>query len=158
MRTPGASGLDLQRRLAGNGNPKPIIFLTGHRDIPMTVQAMKAGAVDFLTKPVRAQTLHDAVIAAIAMDTARRAESSMVERLNTVTPREGEVLHGVARGRLNNPIAFDLGIIEATVELNRGRGMHKMEAASIGELIRSEARRVGKEGGSTCKSRWAEVH
>src|SRR3546814_7392975 len=80
MRTPGASGLDLQRRLAGNGNPKPIIFLTGHRDIPMTVQAMKAGAVDFLTKPVRAQTLHDAVIAAIAMDTARRAESSMVER------------------------------------------------------------------------------
>src|SRR3546814_14025038 len=68
----------------------PIIFLTGHRDIPMTVQAMKAGAVDFLTKPVRAQTLHDAVIAAIAMDTARRAESSMVERLNTVTPREGD--------------------------------------------------------------------
>src|SRR3546814_9886714 len=94
----------------------------------MTVQAMKAGAVDFLTKPVRAQTLHDAVIAAIAMDTARRAESSMVERLNTVTPREGEVLHGVARGRLNNPIAFDLGIIEATVELHRGRGMHKMRS------------------------------
>src|SRR3546814_14446526 len=80
----------------------------------MTVQAMKAGAVDSLTKPVRAQTLHDAVIAAIAMDTARRAESSMVERLNTVTPREGEVLHGVARGRLNTPIAFDLGLIEAT--------------------------------------------
>src|SRR3546814_8242798 len=72
----------------------------------------------------------------LAVDTSRRAEASMVERLNTVTPREGEVLHGVARGRLNNPIAFDLGIIEATVELHRGRGMHKMEAASIGELIR----------------------
>src|SRR3546814_19237023 len=76
MRTPGASGLDLQRRLAGNGNPKPIIFLTGHRDIPMTVQAMKAGAVDFLTKPVRAQTLYATVIAAIALATARRAECS----------------------------------------------------------------------------------
>src|SRR3546814_15311307 len=96
---------------------------------------MKAGAVDFLTKPVRAQTLHDAVIAAIAMDTARRAESSMVERLITVTTREGEVMHGVARGRLNNPIAFDLGLSEATVELHRGRGLPKSAAASNGSLI-----------------------
>jgi FixJ family two-component response regulator len=140
VRMPGVSGLDLQRQLAGNGNPKPIIFLTGHGDIPMTVQAMKAGAVDFLTKPVRDQTLLDAVIAAIAMDAARRAESAVVERnverLNTLTPREREVLQGVARGRINKQSAFDLGISEATVKLHRGRGMRKMEAASIGELIR----------------------
>src|SRR3546814_17211983 len=98
MRTPGASGLDLQRRLAGNGNPKPLIFLTGHRDIPMTVQAMKAGAVDFLTKPARAPTLHDAVIAAIALDTARPADTSKVERHNPHTLRAGAVLQGVALG------------------------------------------------------------
>lgn len=141
VRMPGASGLDLQRQLAGNGNPKPIIFLTGHGDIPMTVQAMKAGAVDFLTKPVRDQTLLDAVIAGIAIDAARRAEAVVVkrnvERLETLTPREREVLHQVARGRLNKQIAFDLGISEVTVKLHRGNVMRKMEAASIGELIRT---------------------
>ena len=92
VRMPGASGLDLQHHLAQSGNPKPIIFLTGHGDIPMTVQAMKAGAVDFLTKPVRDQTLLDAVIAGIAMDAAQRAEAAVVkrnvERLETLTPRE----------------------------------------------------------------------
>ena len=100
VRMPGASGLDLQHHLARNGNPKPIIFLTGHGDIPMTVQAMKAGAVDFLTKPVRDQTLLDALTAGIAMDAARRAEAVVVkrnvERLETLTPREREVLHEVA--------------------------------------------------------------
>ena len=141
VRMPGASGLDLQHHLAQNGNPKPIIFLTGHGDIPMTVQAMKAGAVDFLTKPVRDQTLLDAVIAGIAMDAARRAEAVVVkrnvERLETLTPREREVLREVARGRLNKQIAFDLGISEVTVKLHRGNVMRKMEAASIGELIRA---------------------
>ena len=141
VRMPGASGLDLQRHLAQTGNPKPIIFLTGHGDIPMTVQAMKAGAVDFLTKPVRDQTLLDAVIAGIAMDAARRAEAAVVkrnlERLETLTPREREVLYQVARGRLNKQIAFDLGISEVTVKLHRGNVMRKMEAASIGELIRA---------------------
>ena len=141
VRMPGASGLDLQRQLAQCGNPKPIIFLTGHGDIPMTVQAMKAGAVDFLTKPVRDQTLLDAVIAGIAMDAARRAEAVVVkrnvERLETLTPREREVLHEVARGRLNKQIAFNLGISEVTVKLHRGNVMRKMEAASIGELIRA---------------------
>ncbi|MFI0842886.1 response regulator transcription factor [Mesorhizobium sp. IMUNJ 23232] len=141
VRMPGASGLDLQRQLAQNGNLKPIIFLTGHGDIPMTVQAMKAGAVDFLTKPVRDQTLLDAVIASIAMDAARRAEAVVVkrnvERLETLTPREREVLHEVARGRLNKQIAFNLGISEVTVKLHRGNVMRKMEAASIGELIRA---------------------
>ncbi|MGO4833206.1 response regulator transcription factor, partial [Rhizobiaceae sp. 2RAB30] len=96
VRMPGASGLDLQHHLAQNGNFKPIIFLTGHGDIPMTVQAMKAGAVDFLTKPVRDQTLLDAVTAAIAMDAAQRAEAVVVkrnvDRLETLTAREREVL------------------------------------------------------------------
>jgi FixJ family two-component response regulator len=141
VRMPGASGLDLQLHLAQTGNPKPIIFLTGHGDIPMTVQAMKAGAVDFLTKPVRDQTLLDAVIAGVAMDAERRAASAVVkrnlERLDTLTPREREVLHQVARGRLNKQIAFDLGISEVTVKLHRGNVMRKMEAASIGELIRA---------------------
>jgi FixJ family two-component response regulator len=141
VRMPGASGLDLQRQLAGNGNPKPIIFLTGHGDIPMTVQAMKAGAVDFLTKPVRDQTLLDAVIAGVEMDAARRAQAAIVKRnvkrLETLTPREREVLQEVARGRLNKQIAFDLGISEVTVKLHRGNVMRKMEAASIGELIRT---------------------
>lgn len=141
IRMPGASGLDLQQHLARNGNPKPIIFVTGHGDIPMTVQAMKAGAVDFLTKPVRDQTLLDAVFAGIAMDGARRAEAAIVkrsiERLATLTPREREVLREVARGRLNKQIAFDLGISEVTVKLHRGNVMRKMQAASIGELIRA---------------------
>jgi FixJ family two-component response regulator len=141
VRMPGSSGLDLQHRLARNGNPKPIIFLTGHGDIPMTVQAMKAGAIDFLTKPVRDQTLLDAVIAAIAADARRRAEAEVIERnvkrLETLTPREREVLHEVARGRLNKQIAYDLGISEVTVKLHRGNVMRKMQAASIGELIRT---------------------
>jgi FixJ family two-component response regulator len=141
VRMPGASGLDLQHHLAERGNPKPIIFLTGHGDIPMSVQAMKAGAVDFLTKPVRDQTLLDAVVSGIAADAARRAETAVVkrnlERLETLTPREREVLREVARGRLNKQIAFDLGISEVTVKLHRGNVMRKMEATSIGELIRA---------------------
>jgi FixJ family two-component response regulator len=141
VRMPGASGLDLQHHLAQSGKPKPIIFLTGHGDIPMTVQAMKAGAVDFLTKPVRDQTLLDAVTAGVAMDAARRAKAVVVrrnvERFGTLTPREREVLREVARGRLNKQIAFDLGISEVTVKLHRGNVMRKMEAASIGELIRA---------------------
>jgi FixJ family two-component response regulator len=141
VRMPGSSGLDLQRHLTSSGNPKPIIFLTAHGDIPMTVQAMKAGAVDFLTKPVRDQTLLDAVNAAIGLDAARRAEAARikgyVERLQTLTPREREIMHEVTRGRLNKQIAFDLGISEVTVKLHRGNLMRKMEVASIGELIRA---------------------
>ncbi|TSE07873.1 response regulator transcription factor [Mesorhizobium intechi] len=141
VRMPGASGLDLQHHLAQTGNPKPLIFLTGHGDIPMSVQAMKAGAVDFLTKPVRDQTLLDAVTTGVAADAARRAEAVIVkrniERRETLTPREREVLREVARGRVNKQIAFDLGISEVTVKLHRGNVMRKMEAASIGELIRA---------------------
>ncbi len=141
VRLPGTSGLALQHHLAQSGNPKPIIFLTGHGDIPMTVQAMKAGAVDFLTKPVRDQTLLDAVNAAVAMDAERRAKAAVVTRnvgrLETLTSREREVLQGVARGRFNKQIAFDLGISEVTVKLHRSNVMRKMGAASLGELIRA---------------------
>jgi FixJ family two-component response regulator len=141
VRMPGASGLDLQHQLAKSGNSKPIIFLTGHGDIPMTVQAMKSGAVDFLTKPVRDQTLLDAVIAAIERDLAQRSRASIikrtVERLETLTPREREVMAEVVRGRLNKQIAFDLGISEVTVKLHRGNVMRKMQAVSVGELIRA---------------------
>jgi FixJ family two-component response regulator len=102
---------------------------------------MKAGAVDFLTKPVRDQTLLDAVIAGIATDAQRRAEAVVikrnVERFATLTPRERQVFHEIARGRLNKQIAFDLGISEITVKLHRSNVMRKMEAASIGELIRA---------------------
>jgi FixJ family two-component response regulator len=140
VRMPGSSGLDLQLHLAASGKSKPIVFLTGHGDIPMSVQAMKAGAVDFLTKPVRDQTLLDAVAAGIKRDMAQRADALAVkcnvERLETLTPRERQVLHEVARGRVNKQIAFDLGISEVTVKLHRGNVMRKMKAGSIGELIR----------------------
>jgi FixJ family two-component response regulator len=141
VRMPGASGLDLQRQLAESGNPKPIIFLTGHGDIPMSVQAMKSGAVDFLTKPFRDQALLDAVAAAIERDAAARARARIVgdtvRRMETLTPREREVMAEVARGRLNKQIAFDLGISEVTVKLHRGNVMRKMQAGSVGELIRA---------------------
>ena len=140
VRMPGSSGLDLQNLLAASENPKPIVFLTGHGDIPMTVQAMKAGAIDFLTKPVRDQTLLDAVIAGIERDFAQRADARVVkgnvQRLETLTPRERQVLHEVARGRVNKQIAFDLGISEVTVKLHRANVMRKMQATSIGEIIR----------------------
>jgi FixJ family two-component response regulator len=141
VRMPGSSGLDLQRHLAVTGQAKPIIFLTGHGDIPMSVRAMKAGAVDFLTKPVRDQTLLDAVTAAIAMDTARRTAAGIAEqhakRLATLTPRERQVFREVALGRVNKQIAFSLGISQITVKLHRSNMMRKMEATSVGELIRA---------------------
>lgn len=140
VRMPGASGLDLQQQLAAKGNLKPIIFLTGHGDIPMTVQAMKAGAIDFLTKPVRDQTLLDAVTVAIERDVAQRAVARQArqhfDHFATLTQREREVMREVARGRLNKQIAFDLGIKEITVKLHRGNVMRKMQAASVGELMR----------------------
>lgn len=140
VRMPGASGLDLQHRLAQSGNPKPIIFLTGHGDIPMTVQAMKAGAVDFLTKPVRDQTLLDAVSAGVAIDAAQRARAGIarlhVDRYKTLTRRERQVMCAVALGRLNKQIAYDFAISEVTVKLHRSNVMHKMQLNSVGELVR----------------------
>ena len=141
VRMPGSSGLDLQTHLAAKGDAPPIIFITGHGDIPMTVQAMKLGAVDFLTKPIRGQTLLDAVNAAIAKDVTRRKEGLLVkknvERLATLTARERQVFREVARGRVNKQIAFDLGITVVTVKFHRGSVMRKMQAASVGELIRA---------------------
>lgn len=141
VRMPGASGLDLQHQLAAKGNLKPIIFLTGHGDIPMTVQAMKAGAVDFLTKPFRDQTLLDAITVAIDKDVQQRAVTRRAKQhfdlFATLTHREREVMREVARGRLNKQIAFDLGIKEITVKLHRGNVMRKMKAGSVGELIRA---------------------
>jgi FixJ family two-component response regulator len=140
VRMPGSSGLDLQQHLATTGNPKPIVFLTGHGDIPMTVQAMKAGAIDFLTKPFRDQSLLDAVAAGIERDMAQRADARLVkeyaDRHAMLTPRERQVLNLVAQGRLNKQVAFDLGITEVTVKLHRSSVMKKMAASTIGELIR----------------------
>jgi FixJ family two-component response regulator len=141
VRMPGSSGLDFQRHLATSGNAKPIVFITGHGDVPMSVQAMKAGAVDFLTKPVRDQALLDAVRIGVERDTAQRAAMRIAkahaDRFATLTPRERQVMREVARGRLNKQIAFDLGISQVTVKLHRGNVMRKMQAASVGELIRA---------------------
>jgi FixJ family two-component response regulator len=140
VRLPGLSGLDFQHRLAATGNAKPTVFLTAHGDIPMSVQAMKAGAVDFLTKPVRDQTLIDAVMLGIDRDIAQRAAAANVkqhvERYGTLTPRERQVLREMAQGRVNKQIAFTLGISEITVKLHRGNLMRKMQAASIGDIVR----------------------
>ena len=140
VRMPGVSGLDLQHRLAESGDAKPIIFLTAHGDIPMSVQAMKAGAVDFLTKPVRDQTLLDAIAIGIERDIKQRAQSRLVKehlsRLALLTPRERQVLREVVLGRQSKQIAFDLGIKQITVKLHRSNIMHKMQVASDGELVR----------------------
>ena len=141
VRMPGSSGLDLQHQLGSTGNTKPIIFLSGHGDIPMTVKAMKAGAVDFLTKPFGDQTLLDAITVGIERDIAGRADIRIVrqhaEHHATLTPRERQVMREVARGRLNKQVAFDLGISEVTVKLHRSGVMKKMQAGSVGELIRA---------------------
>lgn len=141
VRMPGGSGLELQHRLVSGRHAKPIIFLTGHGDIPMSVEAMKAGAVDFLTKPVRDQTLLDAVSTGIAQDRERRAErrvsEQLLERHASLTPRERQVFRHVALGRLNKQVAYDLTISEVTVKLHRGNVMRKMGTATIGELIRA---------------------
>ena len=140
VRMPGMSGLDLQHTLTERGGAKPIVFLTAHGDIPMSVQAMKAGAVDFLTKPARDQTLLDAITAGIERDIEQRARWRVLKenlsKLALLTPRESQVLREVAAGRQNKQIAFDLGISEITVKLHRSNVMRKMQLASVGELVR----------------------
>lgn len=137
---PDLSGLDLQTELAKSGIEVPIIFLTGHGDIPMTVRAMKAGAAEFLTKPFRAQELIDAVKQALVRDGEFRKERSetleLRERLGTLTPRERQVLALVVAGLLNKQIAGELGTTELTIKVHRGRVMHKMHAASLADLVR----------------------
>jgi FixJ family two-component response regulator len=141
VRLPGLSGLDFQRNLVSSGKIKPIVFLTGYGDVPMSVEAMKAGAVDFLTKPVRDQSLLDAIRTGIERDEAQRAAARRaqehVERFETLTGRERQVMRELANGRLNKQIAFELGISEVTVKLHRGNVMRKMNAGSIGNLVRA---------------------
>ena len=149
IRLPGLSGLDLQTELAGANIHIPIIFITGHGDIPMTVRAMKGGAVDFLTKPFRDQDLLDAVVKAIERDRKRREAEKTVSNLQsmfeTLTSREREVLALVASGLMNKQIAAELGLAEITVKIHRGHLMKKMGARSLADLIRmAETLRISK--------------
>nr|WP_295835556.1 response regulator [uncultured Azospirillum sp.] len=140
VRLPGLGGLEFQTRLDSLGIALPIIFMTGFADVPMSVRAMKAGAMDFLIKPFRDQDMLDAVEAAIARDRTRRrdrAAAMTVESLAaTLTPREREVMAEVVKGRLNKQIAGDLGISEVTVKLHRGKVMRKMQVRSVADLVR----------------------
>jgi FixJ family two-component response regulator len=140
VRLPDASGLELQRELAEADIQIPIVFITGHGDIPMTVRAMKAGAVEFLTKPFRGQELLDAVQEAIARDRAARSERSQLAeiraRYESLTAREKEVMALVAAGLLNKQIAAELGAGELTIKTHRSRVMQKMEAESVADLVR----------------------
>lgn len=139
VRMPGVNGLDFQSRLAANGTFVSIIFLTGHGDIPMTVQAMRAGAVEFLTKPFRDQTLLDAVGRAIELDKRKRAERKTsrdnVALYTTLTPREKQVMEAIVQGALSKQIAFDLGISEVTVKLHRSSVMKKMQTPFVTHLV-----------------------
>ena len=140
IRLPGVSGLEFQAQLGRTGANLPIVFMTGHGDIPMSVRAMKAGAVDFLTKPFRDQDMLDAVSAAIEMDRRRReadgAGREVRERYESLSPREREVMALVTRGLMNKQVAGELGLSEITVKLYRGQAMRKMNAASLADLVR----------------------
>jgi FixJ family two-component response regulator len=140
VRLPGHSGLDLQREFVENDIQLPIIFITGHGDIPMSVQAMKAGAVEFLTKPFRDQDLLDAIGQAIDRDRAARKQRAEVAELrecaDSLTPREREVMTLVVAGSLNKQIALELGTSEKTIKVHRGQVMHKMHADSLADLVR----------------------
>lgn len=144
VRLPGLSGLDLQKHMAEANNEIPIIFITGHGDIPMTVQAMKAGAVEFLTKPFRDQALLDAIQQALERDRHAREQRAKVEELRSryrsLTPREREVIARVVAGLLNKQIAGELGMSEAAVKVHRQHVMAKMGAGSLAELVRMSDR------------------
>jgi FixJ family two-component response regulator len=140
VRMPGRSGLDLQRELAAANRELPIVFITAHADVPMTVQAMKGGAIEFLTKPLRDQDLLDAVEAGLARDRARwesdKALRALRARFDTLSPREREIMVQVTAGRLNKQIAHDIGVAESTVKVHRTNLMRKMKARSLPELSR----------------------
>ena len=140
VRMPGRSGLDLQSELVAANRQVPIIFITAYADVPMTVQAMKGGAIEFLTKPFRDQDLLDAIDAGLTRDRARRESDRLAialrRRLDTLSPRENEVMLHVVAGRLNKQIANDIGIAESTVKVHRTNLMRKMKARSVPELTR----------------------
>jgi FixJ family two-component response regulator len=140
VRLPGRSGLDFQRERAAANRELPIIFITGHGDISMSVQAMKGGAIEFLTKPFRDQDLLDAIELGLSRDRDRRendkALAALRERFGSLSPREREIMCQVARGRLSKQIAGDIGIAEATVKVHRSRAMRKLNARSLPELGR----------------------
>ncbi|NVM77161.1 FixJ family two-component response regulator [Duganella sp. SG902] len=140
VRMPGVSGLDFQAELNRDGVALPIIFMTGYGDIPMSVRAMKAGAVDFLAKPFRDQDLLDAIHTALGADRERRqrdlARNGIVARYATLTPREREIMALAARGLMNKQIAGEVGTSEITVKIHRGNAMRKMEAKTFADLVR----------------------
>ncbi|MGA2457518.1 MAG: response regulator transcription factor [Terriglobales bacterium] len=144
IRLRGASGLDFQRQLVEAGIHVPVIFITGHGDIPMSVQAMKAGAVEFLEKPPRDQDLLDAIQVALQKDRARREREAKIaglqERYGSLTPREREVVAMVVKGMLNKQIAAELGTAENTVKVHRSRAMEKMQAQSLADLVKKMER------------------
>lgn len=152
VRLPGTSGLEFQEQLAELGIHLPVILMTGHGDIPMSVRAMKAGAVDFLPKPFRDQDMLDAVAAAMERDRRQRAElgdaTQLKERFATLSPREQQVMMLVTKGKMNKQVAGDLGLSEITVKIHRGSAMRKMGARTLADLVRMADSLAPKPGGT----------